>query len=178
MPVQMIRNNQDGPTVFSPDDNAKRYIEWQGKGDPNGGDIQPVGEDVQQNTQYQKMLRRGVLTIVDESSEDIAAAMDLQQQHWDSRQGAGAAAANEALDHQANNDMVVLPCVGPNPRGGDGKCAADVTVRDSKRNDAPPLCNIHSGLKGEFVPSEENVVDGKVTKTWTRVTMGARQRGE
>lgn len=178
MPVQMVRNNQAGPTVLSPDDNAKRYIEWQGKGDPNGGDIQPVGEDVQENTQFQKMLRRGVLELVSEDDESVGEAMGRQQAHWDQRQGQSSATAEQAIDHQANKDLVTLGCVGPSTRGDStSKCGADVTVRDTEKDKRPPLCNVHQDLAPQFVP-EDTILDGKPTKVWTRFTMGARERAQ
>lgn len=182
MPVLMVRNTQPGPTVLSSDPKGSQYVEWQGKGDPNGGDIQPVPEEIQQAVSFQKCVRRGILVLLDAEDTDSAAVIDeamrRQQQEWDYRSSATQTTANEVIDQEANKDIVALKCVGPSSRGDSTqRCGADVNVRDNVKDDRPPLCNLHADLAPQFIP-EEVVVDGKSTRTWTRMTMGARQTQE
>ena len=172
--VEMYRNNQAGPTVLSSDPKGTEYVEWQGHGDPNGGDIQPVSPHMQSLPTFQRCVRRGILEHVPEDSPLLSEAMDAQQQHWDSRMSQTADAAAAAIDHATNNDVVVLPCVGPSPRGGT-TCGADVPVRDNQQGEKAPLCNLHTDLAPQFVP-EDVIENGKSVKKWTRVTMGARER--
>lgn len=174
MPVQMYRNRQAGPTVLSSDPKGTEYVEWQGFGDPNGEDIQPVSELIQGIPQFTRCVRRGILEFVPEDSELLVGAMAAQQDHWDSRMSQTADTAAAAIDHQANNDIVTKQCVGPNPRGN-GICGNEITVRDNDKNDKVPLCNVHQDLAPQYVP-EDTIMDGKSVKTWTRVTMGARER--
>lgn len=174
MPVQMYRNNQPGPTVLAIDPKGTDDVMWQGHGDPNGEDIQPVSEVMQGSTAFQRAVRRGVVSLVEADDLATIEALDRQQASFDQRMAAGGAQAAAAIEHTTNNDMVTLPCVGPSNRG-QGQCGADVTVRDAQKNERPPLCNLHGDLAPQFVP-QEDVVGGKTVKTWTRVTMGERER--
>lgn len=175
MPVQMYRNHQPGPTVLASDIKGTESVEWQGAGDPNGGDIQPVSEIIQGSPAFTRAVRRGILSLVDMDSQEYLDADQAQQTHWESRMGASAAQAAAVIDQEANNDLIAIPCVGPSSRPGELRCGVEVTVKDARRNEEPPLCNQHQGLKHEYVP-EDVVVDGKAVKSWTRVSIGARER--
>ena len=176
MPVIMVRNNQAGPTVLSSDPKGTHYVEWQGVGDPAGGDIQPVPEEIQNIVAFQRCVRRGIFTLLsDEDQGTVDEAMVKQQSAWDKRQSHSQETATEVIDQQANNDIVILPCVGPSTRATGGRCAADVTVKDVHKNEKPPLCSQHESLVAEYMPSEE-AVNGKSVTVWTRLTMGARER--
>jgi hypothetical protein len=173
MPVVMAQNNQAGPTVLSSDPKGTHFVEWQGKGDPAGGDVQPVPEEVQNVVAFQRCVRRGIFTIVDDQAA-IDEAMNRQQTAWDKRQSFAQESATEVIDQEANNDLVILPCVGPSTRA-EGRCGNDVTVKDLTKNDKPPLCATHETLASQYIPSEEQV-GGKNVTVWTRLTMGARER--
>lgn len=180
MPVLMVRNNQPGPTVLSSDPKGTHYVEWQGKGDPNGGDIQPVPEEIQSTVSFQKAVRKHILTLMDaEDTETTAAieeAMRRQQQEWDHRASSTQTTANEVIEHQTNKDIVALKCVGPSSRGDSSvRCGADVSVRDGQKDERPPLCNLHADLAPQYIP-EQVIADGKSVTQWVRMTMGARER--
>lgn len=174
MPVQMYRNHQAGPTVLSSDPKGTEYVEWQGHGDPNGEDIQPVSELIQGLPQFQRCMRRGILSHIKDDDPLLTGAMDAQQAHWDSRMSQTADTAAAAIDQQADNDLVVATCVGPSTRGA-GLCGQDVPVRSVKDDAKPPLCNMHVDLAPQYIP-EDIIANGKSTKTWTRATLGARER--
>lgn len=177
MPVPtMIRNTQDGPTVFS-DDVAKVTIEWAGKGDPMGGDVQPVPAAFTDNVQFQRAIHKGLLSI--ETADDaVQASIDAQRAEWDSRMQRQREAGKQSLDQVSDNDLVQENCIGPSGRG-DGICGQVVPVRSATRYDKPPLCAAHQSLAMNFVAEETGrLVGGKPEKAWARVTMGARQTQE
>lgn len=175
MPTTLVRNNQPGPTVFS--DGDKQQVEWQGSGDPNGLDIQPVPDVLFDHVQFQRSLTRGIFTVVD---GDVTAD-EVYEQHrteWEERQERQTNAGKEALELTQNNDMIVLKCIGPKGHTGEN-CGEDVTVKDAQRNDAPPLCPKHLQLKGKFLPEESGrIINGKPEVVWRRVSLGGRQRGD
>lgn len=171
--MTMVQNNQGGPTILTPDTSKSGdYIEWQGKGDPDGGDVQAVGNDILDNTQFQRMLSKGIFSIVEEDSTTATAAMQAQQAHWDARQGSVAKSVEQSMEHPENKDFVVQPCVGPGANGQ--KCGVEVNVREKAVGQRPPLCPQHEGLAAQFIP-EEVMRDGKYTTQWVRFSMGARE---
>lgn len=173
MPV-MVQNEQAGPTVLSSDPKGTHYVEWQGKGDVNGHDIQQVPDEVYNTVAFQRCVRLGVLSLLnDDSFESITEAQDRQRAAWERRNSSMADDAEGTIDRQANQDIVSLPCVGPSHQPGK-RCGADVPVKDLKKDEVPPLCNQHVTLASEFTPSHE-VVDGRNTVVWTRFSMGPRE---
>lgn len=175
MPVIMAQNNQAGPTVLSSDPKGTHYVEWQGRGDVSGGDVQPVPEEIQNTVAFQKCVRRGIFTILDadEASAAIDEAMNRQQQAWDKRQNLTQETADQAIDYQANKDIVSLPCVGPSRNPGQ-RCGEPVPVRDTTKDERPPLCGLHEALAPQYTPTHD-ILNGKPVVVWTRVTMGARE---
>lgn len=174
MPVTMVRNTLPGPTVISSDPKGTHQVEWAGKGDPMGGDVQPVPAEIVDTVPFSRAIQRGILILENpEDNPELQASLDRQNAAWKAKSESAAAQATAAIDHEANNDMISVSCIGPDGKGG--KCGNDVTVRDNKKDEKPPLCNTHEALAGEYVAEELGVVDGKTQKGWARVTMGARE---
>lgn len=176
MPVTMVQNNQPGPTILAGDSKGSDYIEWAGSGDPSGGDIQPVPDHIVNSVAFNKAIRRGVLTTVNEDDERVQHALDAQSQSWDARTTMADQKALLTIENTQNNDMIVAKCIGPSPRGN-GTCDIEVPVRDKTKDDRPALCSMHVELASQYVP-EQTQEDGKVVVKWTRVTMGARQTAD
>ena len=176
MPVAstMIRNKQSGTTVYSPNASPKDYIVWERSGDPNGGDVMPVSEEVLSQPQFQRILQRGVLEIVSDEAM-IKTATDAQIAHWNERQSHGETQAAESIEHAVQNDLVMATCVGPSTRG-DGKCGTEVSVKESELATRPPLCSQHASLASSFIPEVGQNDEGKTVTNWLRVTMGDRER--
>lgn len=63
MPV-LVRNNEGGPTVYTHKPSGTA-LEWAGRGDRDGGDVQEVEEDILKTSDIARCLRKGVLSIVD-----------------------------------------------------------------------------------------------------------------
>lgn len=179
MPVLMVRNTLPGPLVLSSDPKGTVFVEWQGANDPNGGDVQPCPEEFASLPAFHKQVLRGILVVENpEDNPEIAAAIERQNKAWHDRQQNQHQSAQESIQAERNDDFVTQQCVGPNPRG-QGQCDAEVTVQERKKNEQAPLCPTHEDLRPQYVPTEgEKIVDGKSSKTWTRVTMGSRQRQE
>jgi hypothetical protein len=171
----LVRNLQAGPTVFS-DKTSDTAIEWAGRGDPSGDDIQQVPEALlKDNISFLRSIRRGVLEIV-EPDEETRALLDRQVDSWKAREAAGDQAAKEAIDPAANNDIITVPCIGPNSRGN-GDCGEPVTVREKTKDANPPLCQQHEMLAGSFALTQTgNVVEGKAEEKWVRAINDPRER--
>lgn len=176
MPVNstMVRNRQDGPTVYTYGATAKDYIEWGGRGDLNGEDIRQISTEVLEQSQFQQMIKRGVLEIV-EDQELIDSADKAQQEHWERRQGRSEDQARNSIENTANNDLLMESCVGPSSRGT-GRCGVEVPVREVDRSKRPPLCDRHKDLEPEFIPEQGVDKEGLPATNWTRVTIGERER--
>ena len=170
-----VRNTMGGHLVLTPDLAKGDYIEWRGAGDPTGQDVQLVSPDVVRSPNFQKMLKRGALAIIDDEAE-IAEADRRQQEEWERRLRTGDENAEESIDRKANNDAIVLPCVGPGPRGTESKCGENVVVKEKDKDARPPLCAQHDHLSSQYVATE--MQDGGTTRTsWVRFTMGEREYG-
>jgi len=181
MPVEtvaLVRNTLKGPLVLSSDPKGTHMVEWAGAGDPMGDDVQPVPPEILNTVPFYRQIQRGILVVEDlEGNEELKAVLDRQNSAWKARTTAADESAAAAIDEQANNDLVSVPCVGP-ADAGTGRCGADVAVRDSKKDEAPPLCNRHEGLADQYVAEELGVVDGKTQKGWARVTIGEREKAQ
>lgn len=175
MPVPtMIRNTQEGPTVFS-DDVAKVTIEWAGKGDPMGNDVQPVPAEFVENVQFQRAIHKGLLEI-EQADDAVKESMKRQRAEWESRMERQRNAGKQAIDQVADNDLIQESCIGPSERGV-GLCGQVVPVKAAVRYEKPPLCPTHQSLASNFVAEETGrLVNGKPEKAWARVTLGDRQR--
>lgn len=179
MPVA-VRNQESGPTVFSiPEDNLQ--VEWQGRGDPEGGDVQYVPDSLLTNVQFDKVVRRGILQVIgDEASANEA--IDKQAAAYRGRADAAAAEAVASIEQAADNDLVQAPCIGPSNRG-QGECGEPVPVRekDLRNNDAPVLCSRHVSLAPQYarIETDQMIESGDslvpVTK-WVRSQVERTQR--
>lgn len=171
----LVRNLQPGPTVFA-DKASDTSIEWAGRDDPSGDDLQQVPEALlKDNIQFLRAVQRGVFEVVD-PSEDTKALLDRQVNAWKERQSADTAQAQASIDPAANNDIISVPCVGPNSRGN-GDCGEPVTVREKQSADRPPLCPMHESLASSFAMIQtDKIVEGKAETKWVRSSTEPRER--
>lgn len=109
MPVTMVRNTQPGPTVISSDPKGTHFVEWAGLGDPSGGDIQPVAQEIIDTPQFAKALRKGIFEIVDETSDTSREALDKQVSAWNEINKTKSDAINDSIDGggETRPDIVV-----------------------------------------------------------------------
>lgn len=173
MPPTTVRNLQSGPTVFT-DRTSDTAIEWQGKGDPSGGDIQQVPETVINNVNFMRALNNGILAI-EEAEPAIQNALTKQAEAWQGRQDGHIQSSIDSIDQKAQNDLISVGCVGPTARGT-GECGLPVPIKEKNLNDRPPLCPMHENLASQFVIEDtETVVEGKVVRKWARVVVAPRE---
>jgi hypothetical protein len=172
-----VQNNQPGPTVLATDPKGTVVVEWAGKDDPTGNDIQPIPEEMLNHPAFTKALSRGILSLMEDMSDpSIVEALQRQTDSWNARTQRAAVAATSAIDHVASNDFIQMDCIGPNTRG-QGLCGNPVSVREKQKEAAPALCEVHKDLSAEFVP--ESRFEGDETHTrWIRTVMSPRQIGE
>jgi hypothetical protein len=169
------RNTKKQVVVLSSDAKGSEYVEWQPSGDPAGGDIQIVPESIANSVPFIRLLQRGIIEKMDASLEEVFDQAVLRQREAFEKRSSGAAQqALASIDDVAQNDVISMPCVGPDSRG-QGRCGADVPVREQTKNDHPPLCQQHQALASQYVPSEEQEGTSSVRK-WVRVTMGTPER--
>lgn len=149
MPV-LVQNLQAGPTVLS---NGKDLnLEWQGKDDPSGNDVQYVPDDVVTKVEFITAVRKGIFKVIN-PSEEVSQMLAGQDASYRARQDAIDAAARAAIDPEVHNDLISLPCIGPANRGL-GTCGDPVTVREKDQDKAPVLCTRHASLAPEYVQIE------------------------
>lgn len=169
----LVRNTEGGPTVLS-DLHTKEFVEWAGKDDPDGNDVQPIPTSFLQNVNFLRCVQRGILIVENpEDNPELAVAIERQNAGWAARREQAQKKATEAIDQQANNDLIAVPCVGPGQRGG--QCDNTVSVKDKQKADKPPLCSTHEGLAPQYVRND-NVEGDSTVHEWKRVTMAPRER--
>lgn len=170
MPV-LVRNTEAGPTVFT-DANTNTQVEWQGAGDPSGEDVQQVPDKLVENVSFLRAVNRGIL-VVEEATDEVMAALARQTTSWKERRAKAEAASADAIDEQANNDLISVPCIGPSTRG-QGECGEAVPVRENRMYDKPTLCPRHAALAPQYVFTEtDKLVDGRSVKKWSRSLVSA-----
>jgi len=99
----LVRNTEKGPTVFS-DISKNIAIEWQGAGDPNGEDVQHVPDEVIENVNFLKSLRRGIF-VVEEASDAMKAHLAKQVDAYRSRRDSADEAGQEVLDRRSERTV-------------------------------------------------------------------------
>lgn len=176
------RNMMNGVTVMSSDPKSTQFVQWEAKGDPNGGDVQAISAELMRMPAFAQAVRKGILAVVEAdahtSLDDPDASLDeilgRQRDAWNSRQEAANEDIRATIETTTNNDLVTLPCVGPSTRGSQN-CGEDVLVRELAKYDAPPLCSRHIGLASEFVPTVTDVdTKGNEIVKYTRSGMAER----
>lgn len=185
LPV-LVTNKESGPLVFT-DANTKAFVEWAGSGDESGEDVQVVPEEFFQNPNFIKAITRGSLEVENpEDNPELAATLQkvmsrtsitAQRAAANARKANASQAGSDAIENVVDNDILGDVCIGPDTRGGEGKCGQSVTLTaaQKKKNDTPPLCAKHKGLAMEFVPTAD-VTGDKQTIKWVRATLGRREK--
>jgi len=165
MPVA-VRNLEDGPAVFSDLDNGIQ-LEWQGKGDGAGEDVQYVPDALMQNIAFTKAMRNGIFALVTE--DEAIEAVAQQQVSQEAKRADAASSARATLSPEVDNDLIQVNCIGPSTRGT-GTCGEPLTVRAKASGDAPHLCPRHKALVSQYALAEVNG-----TITWVRATVAPRE---
>lgn len=186
MPVGQLvalRNLKDGVTVLTPNfSDPRNYLEFKAAGDPGGGDLQYVSEELVNTPACVKAIQHGVLALEsDAMSADVKAAFEQQMKVARDQRERQQAAVKATIDRAENRDIVGETCVGPGERPG-VPCGDMVGVRDRTMGDTAPLCARHEHLAMEYTRTEDNSyhADGTSKKgfTWFRTRIEPRERGQ
>lgn len=171
-----VRNMHAGPAVFTYGKNAEDFVEWAGRGDQMGNDIQPVPADMLNLVQFRRALTRGVYQVVDDPGVMLETE-NLHRSEWENRLEQQHNAAVESLDEVQDNDLLMLSCIAPAQSGATKQCETQVPIRAKEVDDAPPLCNEHKHMSTQFVLKYTGRMNGsEPEKVWEKVTLAARTR--
>lgn len=171
----VARNTEPRVVVLSLDPKSSDYVEWQAADDVSGNDVQIVSEAIAQSVPFLRLCQREVIVVENmDENPGIQAALERQNAAYRARTSTASSEALASIEKPQQNDMIALPCIGPNGRG-QGNCGADVMVRERTKNEKPPLCPQHASLAAQYVPSEEQDGTNRVRK-WYRATMGTPER--
>lgn len=142
----MVQNQMPGPTVIAADVKRSYEMIFAGKGDPQGEDVQEVPEELLRTKAFRDALRKGVLAVIEgEDHPVVVAALARQSSAFKDRMAAEQVNAREVMNSVAENDIVVVNCIGPGPRAG-AVCGDQVPIKDKDQASLPPLCDRHRHL--------------------------------
>lgn len=184
MPVPQLvalRNMMNGVTVLTPYFNdPKTYLEFQAAGDPGGGDVQYISEELAASPACVKAVMHGTLALeTDTMSPEVAQAFQNQMRVARQQREKAQSQIADTIERTENRDLVGETCVGPGDRPG-SECGAQVAVRDRAQRDTAPLCSRHEDLASQYVAVEDNSYhpdgDSKKGYRWLRTHIGKRER--
>lgn len=151
-----IRNEHKGPSCFT---HQKEEYAWGANGSAEGDDIQYIPGYVVKSPNFQRMLGRGLFSLLDTSVDYNA----YQGEVWLDQQAAMAKTALSNLEEDDANELEQRPCQGPGARGTGSPCGETVFMRRSALETEPPLCDKHERYKKYF-----ELVNGQ----WQRMAVG------
>ena len=148
----MVRNKMAGPTVLASDPKSTHEVIWSGRGAPDGGDVQPVPEEILRTPAFARNLALGVIEIISgaEDNELASQALKVQSDAFWKRSAEQEETALASLEPAADNDLVAVACIGPGSRPG-ASCEEQIPVRARELNAAPPLCSRHLHLADQCI---------------------------
>ena len=171
----IAQNETDAVIVLSSDPKGSEQVEWKAKDDPNGEDVQVIPEVIAKSPAFAKLINKGIVTLL-QAPEAYQEAIDKQRASFDARMKGAQAKAEASISEEAKNDMISVPCIGPDSRGA-GQCGNLVPVREKVKDEQPPLCPSHVAMKAQFLVEEvQEPGSTTITKKWIRATLGARER--
>ena len=146
----MCQNQMAGPTVIAGDAKRNYEVVFAGKGDPDGNDVQPIPEALLNTIQFRRALSRGILVAIEGDDHPVVRqALTRASDAFARRMKAAETANREVLDSPAQDDIVVVNCIGPGSRKG-AVCGDQVPL-PGKDAAKPPLCDRHKGLANHCV---------------------------
>jgi hypothetical protein len=174
----MARNLMDGPTVMASDPKGTHEVRWEGKGDPSGGDIQYIPEEMLRIPAFAKALHQGIIAIANpEDNPEIVEALDKQARRFHDHHARIKEETMATIEPEKSRDLVSMECIGPSTKRK-GICGEAVPVTETKKYDAAPLCHRHEHLRSEFVPVHTGQDERENKKVeWVRGTMSPEPVG-
>lgn len=146
MATVMCQNQMAGLTVIAADAKRNYEIIFQGRGDPQGEDVQSIPNHLLYTPQFQKAIRQGILKVIEgEDNPVVQAALAKQTDSFHQRMAADELRSRESIDQASDDDMLVVLCIGPGTRDGSA-CGDQIPVRARDQGSRPPLCDRHQHL--------------------------------
>ncbi len=143
MPTLLVRNMEKGPTVFS-DLGENIHLEWQGRGDNEGRDVQRVPDKLMENVDFLRTVDRGILKI-ERPTPEVEAKLKEQAEAVKAQREASAAAIMDTIDHQAEESIVTTEI---NEKG-------DIVTQTHEDDDESQVSD-DGPADGPAVPQEES----------------------
>ena len=168
MPL-LVRNTEANATVFS---KRGTSIVWAPSGDPMGGDLQRVPDDLQDDVDFLNSVERGLLVIESASNPEVLDKIAAQSQVFQARRAQATSSVEASLDRRQDRDITQVSCIGPALNGRGGECGAPVLQRAAAVGEIPPLCSRHESLASQFYLAES----GSPGENATESTPGAVKR--
>lgn len=132
--------------VIASDPRRTHEVTFEGKGSPGGGDFQHMPREILATPAFARQIALGTLRVVQgEDDPVVVAALQHQSDAFWKRAEADKEAALASLDETADNDYLVLQCIGPGTRP-DAPCGENIPVKAQDSGAKAPLCDRHAGL--------------------------------
>lgn len=142
----MCQNMTPGPLVIASSPKSDNEVIFQGKGSPDGNDVQPIPEGLLRSPAFGKAIKQGTLKVVEGADNPIVAnALQAQSDAYWKRMDTDKLAALETLESPKDDDLVAVQCIGPGTRE-DTVCEDTIPVRAREKDNKPPLCTRHAHL--------------------------------
>ena len=147
----VCQNMTDSVLVIASDPRRTHEVTFEGKGSPGGGDYQHMPREIIATPAFARQIALGTLRVVQGADDPlVASAMQSQSDAFWKRAEADRAAALGTLDEVADNDYVVVTCIGPGTRP-DAPCGENLPRKAGEAEAAPPLCDRHTALADKCV---------------------------
>ena len=142
----VCQNMTNSVLVIASDPKRTHEVTFEGKDSPSGGDYQHMPREIVATPAFARQIALGTLRVV-EGQEDplVVSAMQRQSDSYWKRAEADKAEALSTLDQVADNDYLVINCIGPGTRP-DAPCGENITVKAQEVGTKVPLCDRHAHL--------------------------------
>lgn len=142
-----IQNEHKGPSTYTHGGpNSAEQYQWQGKGDPEGGDVQFLPGSVVKSPGFQRIMARGLFTFADSSIDHLAYQGEVWQDH---QQKAQESVISQLEDDDAT-ELEQVACKGPGKQGSGSPCGDTLFIRRKDLAEKPPLCERHQRFSKFF----------------------------
>lgn len=146
MTTVVVQNMTDSVLVIASDPRRTHEVTFGGKGAQDGSDFQHMPPEIVRTPAFARQLSLKTLRVVQgEDDPLVVAALKHQSDAFWARAQQEKDAALSTLDEKADDDFVVVNCIGPGTRP-DAPCGENIPVKAAEVHARPPLCSRHENL--------------------------------
>lgn len=147
----VCQNQTASVLVIASDPRRTHEVTFEGKGSPGGGDYQHMPREIVATPAFARQIALGTLKVIQgEDDPLVQSAMQRQSDAYWKRAEEDKAAALSTLDETADNDYLVVNCIGPGTRP-DAPCGENITVKAADAGAKVPLCDRHAHLTDKCI---------------------------